>query len=87
MLANAIRHKAGGGLSQAREVLIEAKARFPADHLIYYHLARCECQLGNLRAAKAWLRSAFADGAETDLRGMAIDEPDLQPLWDQIGSI
>lgn len=36
-----------GGVSEAREVLLQASERFPKNALIAYNLARCESKLGD----------------------------------------
>ena len=47
--------------------------------MLYFNLACYECQLGNLAGAKAKLEQAFA--LNGDLRTMALEDPDLEPLW------
>ena len=47
-LSYATRRKQGGGIPQAKEILLKAAARFPKEPLIAYNLACYECQLGNL---------------------------------------
>ena len=86
-LAYATRRKTGGGISQAKEILTEAKAKFPNKYLISFNLACYECQLGNLQVAKQRLKEAFDLAGKKDIRLMALDDPDLKPLWQQIGSI
>ena len=83
-LAYATRRKQGGGLGAAREILTLAQSRFPKDTIITYNLACYECQLGNQSAALDWLRKAFATGAASQIRSMALDDRDLEPLWPQI---
>jgi predicted Zn-dependent protease len=86
-LAYATRRKAGGGIPDARQILIEAEAKFPADYLIRYNLACYECQLGNLKAAMKWLKKAIELAGETDIRMMALNDPDLEPLRPEIAEI
>jgi predicted Zn-dependent protease len=87
-LAYASRRKTGGGIQQAKEILSEAKAKFPMEYLISFNLACYECQLGNLQAAKERLREAIElAGAKKDIRQQALDDPDLKPLWKDIGNI
>ncbi|MGA2557892.1 MAG: tetratricopeptide repeat protein [Verrucomicrobiota bacterium] len=83
-LAYATRRKQGGGLGAAREILTLAQSRFPKDTIITYNLACYECQLGNQSAALDWLRKAFATGAASQIRSMALDDHDLEPLWPKI---
>ena len=83
-LAYATRRKQGGGLGAAREILTLAQSRFPKDTIIPYNLACYECQFGNQSAALDWLRKAFATGPAGQIRSMALDDHDLEPLWPQI---
>jgi hypothetical protein len=86
-LAYAIRHKPGGGISQAREILIQAQPKFPDQTLISYNLACYECQLGNLNQAWQWLEKAFATSDTKRMKRMALEDSDLQPLWERIKGI
>lgn len=86
-LAYATRRKTGGGIPQAKEILTEAKARFPNEYLISFNLACYECQLGNLQAAKQRLKEAIDLAGKKDIRMRALNDPDLEPLWNEIGSI
>jgi hypothetical protein len=43
--------------------------------------------LGDLKAAKEWLKKAFGTGTPTKLKFIALDEPDLEPLWKDIGEV
>jgi Flp pilus assembly protein TadD len=83
-LAYAIRRKTGGGLEAAKNILAKAQKEFPKEPLIAYNLACYECQLGNKTAATQWLQNAFATGPAKQLRSMALDDRDLEPLWPQI---
>ena len=83
-LAYATRRKQGGGLDAARKILIRAQSCFPKEPVIAYNLACYECQLGNHKAALKWLRKALAAGPARQIRSMALDDRDLQPLWPQI---
>lgn len=42
------------------------------------------CQLGNLPDALAWLEGAIALAGKKEIRNMALDDPDLEPLWKQL---
>ena len=83
-LAYATRRKAGGGLEAAKKILTKAQKEFPQEPLIAYNLACYECQLGNPTAASKWLEKSFAPGSARQLRSMALDDRDLEPLWPQI---
>jgi hypothetical protein len=43
--------------------------------------------LGDLTGAKQWLKKAFGTGNPTKVKLMALDEPDLEPLWKEIGEV
>jgi tetratricopeptide (TPR) repeat protein len=86
-LAYATRRKPGGGIPQAREILTQAQPKFPDQSLIPYNLACYECQLGNLKEAWHWLEKAFAVGDTKQMKQMALEDPDLQPLWKRISGI
>ena len=85
--AYATRRKLGGGIPEAKKILTEAETKFPSDYLIRYNLACYECQSGNLKEAMSWLEKAIDMAGEKDIRLMALDDPDLEPLWNQISEI
>jgi hypothetical protein len=40
--------------------------------------------LGDEKAAWDWLRKSFATGPAREIRSMALDDRDLEPLWPKI---
>ena len=80
-LAYATRRKIGGGIPQARAILIQAQQKFPKETIIAYNLACYDCQLRDLIAAKLWLEKACALGDARKIKHMALQDPDLEPLW------
>jgi predicted Zn-dependent protease len=60
--------------------------RFTGDAIIRYNLACYECQLGNLHEAMFWFQAACEIGDGNELKLMALEDPDLEPLWKDIGS-
>ena len=52
-----------------------------------YNLACYECQLGRLEQAKHWLEQAFKLSDPKKMRLMALEDPDLELLWREIGEI
>ncbi len=54
---------------------------FPENAIMRYNLASYECKLGRVAQAKAWLEKAFQVGDSRVLKLMALDDPDLEPLW------
>jgi predicted Zn-dependent protease len=71
--------------TEARDNLLRVVDKFPISATMRYNLACYECQLGNLERAKQWLEKAFALGGANELKLTALDDPDLEPLWRQIG--
>jgi hypothetical protein len=47
-------------------------------------MARFECRLGDLAKAKFYLQAATV--RNRGYSAIALDEPDLQPLWDSLSS-
>lgn len=85
--AYATRRTPSGGIPQAKEILVKAQALFPKEALIAYNLACYECQLGNLKAAWKWLEAAFDLGDSKKMKQTALQDPDLEKLWLEIGQI
>jgi tetratricopeptide (TPR) repeat protein len=76
-----------GSLEAARDILIPAAEKFPQVSIIPYNLACYACQLGDLKEAMQWLEKAIELAVKNDIRGMALNDPDLEPLWKQISEI
>jgi len=72
-------------IEKAREILLNALGSHFEDPTIHFNLACYECQLGNLFAAKQ--RLIKATKADQKFKLMALDDPDLQPLWAEIDQI
>jgi tetratricopeptide (TPR) repeat protein len=72
---------------EARAVLLPVADKFTDNHTIPYNLACYECQLGNLKEARDWLSKAIDLAGKDDVRAMALEDPDLEPLWAKIGEI
>lgn len=79
-LAYAIRRKRGGGIPEAKEILLRAEQLFPGKWLIRYNLACYESQLGNLAQAKDWFEKACRLGNRKQVEKMATEDPDLASL-------
>ena len=71
---------------EAYEVLIPVVDKF-SEATIRYNLACYSCQLGNLKEAMQWLEIAIDLAGKKDIRLMALDDEDLEPLWTKIGEI
>src|SRR2546425_128141 len=61
--------------------------RFPSQPMIAFNLACYACQLGRLEEAREWLRKAMDLGDEKEIKTRALDDPDLEPLWANIGKL
>jgi len=64
--------------------LLPAAETFPGEPTIPYNLSCYACQLQRLAEARTWLRRAFQLGDKDKLKAMALADPDLQPLWEEI---
>ena len=86
--AYAARRKDGGGLQAAWDALRPAVELFPDETIIPYNLACYACQMGNLDAARHWLgRAREISGKQKSREGlkqMALADPDLAPLQEEI---
>jgi predicted Zn-dependent protease len=72
---------------EAYETLLPVVDKFPKEYLIRYNLACYSCRLGNLEEAEQWFVKAKDMAGKTDIRLMALDDPDLEPLWTAISEI
>ena len=83
--AYALRRVKQGGLRQAWDALRPAHEKFPNVPTIPYNLACYAAQLDRLSEAWEWLHKAMEAAGEVDrIKRMALDDPDLKPLWDRI---
>ena len=72
---------------EAYDVANSVAAKFPDNSTLCYNLACYACQLGNLQEAMEWLKRAIALEGKNEIRLMALDDADLEPLWKKIGEI
>ncbi|MCF7675559.1 MAG: hypothetical protein K9N23_02890 [Akkermansiaceae bacterium] len=63
--------------------LFDAVALHPGEPMIPFTLACYAAQTGRIDDARACLARAIA--LDPDLRLMALDDPDLEPLWESLG--
>ena len=82
-LAYAVRRSES--LNSAHAVLQRAEEFHPADAHIQFNLACYEAQLGNIERAKSHVARAIRK--DIRFRQLALEDPDLEPLWDQLRSI
>lgn len=70
-------------LTEAEQVLLDALRMHATEPMIHFNLACYSAQLGRLDEARQRLERAISLGP--DLRLMALDDPDLEPLWAALG--
>ena len=69
---------------EAFDLLLPAAALFPKQWLIPYNLACYTAQLARLKDSRQWLEKAFAIRNTKAIKLMALEDPDLEPLWTNI---
>ena len=83
--AYALRRVRHGGLQLAWAALRPAFEKFPKEEVIPYNLACYAAQSGRLDSAWDWLHKAMeAAGDVKVIKERAMQDSDLQPLWDRI---
>ena len=80
----ALRRATGGGVAQARAALEPALEKFPKEPVISYNLSCYACQMQDLEVARQWFQRALQVGKKKEIKTMALADPDLEPLWDEI---
>ena len=65
-------------VNAARNILINALPKFPQESIIYYNLACYDAVVGDLRAAREYLKKAFE--VDSNWRSQALGDEDLKPL-------
>jgi Flp pilus assembly protein TadD len=80
----ALRRATDGGLAKARAALEPAAERFPEEPVISYNLSCYACQMQDLNEARVWLQRALKVGKKKEIKNMALADPDLEPLWEEI---
>jgi predicted Zn-dependent protease len=85
--AYALRRVPDGGVVRAWEALLPASDRFPKEPLIPYNLSCYACQMQELDTARLWLKRAAAIGGPEKIKQMALQDPDLEPLWAEIRTL
>ena len=72
-------------VEKAEAVLLRAQAMHPKVALIAFNLACYASVTGRMEEAKERLRHAI--DLDKDIRGLALDDEDLKPLWDWIAGL
>ena len=70
---------------EAHDALLPAAHTFPEAWVVPYNLACYTCQLGLMEEARSWLEKAFELGDSKSIKLMALEDPDLEPLWCNLG--
>jgi tetratricopeptide (TPR) repeat protein len=82
--AYALRRVPDGGLDKAWEALKPAADKHPGEPIIFYNLSCYACQMRQLDEARRWFRRALKVGGKETIKGMALADEDLEPLWEEI---
>ena len=82
--AYALRRVSDGGLQRAWEALLPTADTFPEEPTIPYNLACYACQMQDLESARLWLKRAVAIGGTDRIKAMALADPDLEALKEEI---
>jgi len=70
---------------EAWNVLSPVAHRFPAESTIPYNLACYAAQLVNVIEARDLLAQAFKLGDAKEMKLAALNDPDLEPIWEEDG--
>jgi tetratricopeptide (TPR) repeat protein len=65
---------------EAWKCLLPASRRFPDEWVVPYNLACYACQMGREQMAVRWLERAINAAGPMNLKRIALEDPDLQPL-------
>jgi len=82
--AYALRRVPEGGLRKAWDALLPAASKFPKEPTIPFNLSCYACQMRRLDDARDWLNRAVAVAGKKKIKEMALNDSDLQPLWEEI---
>jgi predicted Zn-dependent protease len=69
-------------IQAAKDVLLNAEPKFPKEPAIKYNLACYFCQTGDIKTAKKYLKKVFE--IDSNWRLAALEDADLEPIWDSI---
>ena len=82
-LAWVVRRK--DSIEAAQIILLEALEKFPNDAMTNYNMGCYACLLGDMDNAKRFVGEAIKLDSKYKL--MALDDADLEPLWDSFASV
>ena len=69
---------------EAQDVLLPVLEKFRDEFIIRYNLACYACQLGDGEGAWRWLEKSMALTDPDEVKRMALNDPDLEPLRSRI---
>ncbi len=70
-------------LPEAHDTLSQAAEKFPSDEIFAYDFACVCCAMGRYDESKDWLGKAIDVGGNP-IRARALDDPDLEALWNSL---
>jgi hypothetical protein len=73
------------GVREALELLANNKRKFHGHPVVLYNLACYAAQVSRFDDAGRWLTEAFKAEDGIALKVAAVYDPDLRPLWEQVG--
>jgi tetratricopeptide (TPR) repeat protein len=73
-----------GRTQEAFDCVSGVMKRFPENAILRYNLACYACQLGMMDVAKMWFGEAFELDDKKELKLMALEDPDLKPMWETL---
>ncbi len=82
--AYALRRVPEGGLEKAWEALRPAAEKHPREPVVLFNLSCYACQMRKLDEARQWFQRAMKVGGKETIKGMALADDDLAPLWEEI---
>jgi hypothetical protein len=82
--AYALRRVPEGSIKSAWTALLPAFDKFPREPIICFNLSCYACQMKQLDAARVWLKRAMVLGGKEQVKRMAMEDPDLKELWEEI---
>jgi predicted Zn-dependent protease len=69
---------------EAQDILLPVLDKFRDEFIIRYNLACYACQLGDGDGAWRWLQKSMALADPDEVKRMALNDPDLEPLRSRI---
>ena len=69
-------------VESANAILLQAVEKFPEDAMTSYNVGCYSCQLGDIEQAK--MRVGKAIELDPKFKLLALDDADLEPLWDSL---